>query len=143
MIEFYCNDLGLEIIAMTKKNPKEMQTLLLNRLTCEVLRDVTDKDRPGLVKFDSMRTFVEQLINRFIFEALKDKFVHRSSVHAGMSHEEFCKIWLKWSRGMRSEAGDKRFADYKVYRRTEAEPKDIQGKIIYIFSPEDLPNEND
>ena len=122
---------------MAKKPAKQNIRFRLQPCTLEFLRDVTQHGIFGYIDepTDSMRKFLELLIKDFIYNALKNDLL-RQVMHCGMSHEQLCKIWLKYRRAERGEEG------YKVYRRTEKDGKSHVGKVVAIFSPEDLPDKN-
>lgn len=112
---------------------KENISLRLEPWTLEFLRDVTTH---GLVEFGeapdkSQRVFLEWLIKGFILRALGPEML-RQVLHAGMSHEQLVKIWLKYRKAERGEPG------YQVYRRPKT-AKPYPNMVVAVFGPDSLP----
>ena len=111
---------------------KELVNLRLRPETMELLGDIAEGElfrRFGKTKSDRLRAAIEGLVSYFIYESLKNHFVpHYVSLQK--SHVELCGIYLQYRKAIEDEAikGGK----YKIYRRTEKNPPELQGKIIGI-----------
>lgn len=117
------------------KDKKQIQTFRLNTLTLDVIRDVVDK---GLVKYggdDSMRSFIELIMSRFLYDSLMSEAelepMRKLIQSASMNHEALCRFFLKYRRAKRGEKG------YKLHRRTEKDGTKHIGKVVWISEPAD------
>jgi len=117
-----------------KKPPKQFVGMRLEPWTMEFIDNVVTH---GLLKYSgkthkaTMRTFIEALINQFIYHNLEDKVVIPQVMFFEMGHKRLCELWLKFHRAAIEEGKPGTYPGYKRFFHDKLQ------KYVAVYGPED------